>query len=121
MKYYLNINGTEYPNVSELEIAGVYRMESKQTNLAGDYLIDRTGSEKVSLTAKLNLLTVEQMALLRAAREAVSCTVIFDRGDTRFEKEMHIKDFTEPSPLYFYGDKAKGIRYGSLTVEMEEM
>lgn len=121
MKYYLNINGTEYPNVSDLEITGGYRMENKQKNLAGDYLIDRTGVEKVVLTAKLNLVTNEQMTLLRAAKEAISCPVIFDRGGTRVEKEMHITDFTEPSPIYFYGDKAKGMIYGSLMVEMEEM
>lgn len=120
MKYYLSINGTEF-NASTLEAKGVYRKENVQTNLAGGLLVDRIGSEKVELSAKLNLITDEQMAVLRAARAAVSCTVIFDRGNTRTTKTMHLLDFTEPSPIYFYGDKSKGMRYGAVTVEMEEM
>lgn len=120
MRYYVEINGTEF-NASKLEVTSLYRMENIQTNLAGDLLIDRAGNEKIKLAATFNLLTVEQMSALRAARAAVTCTVKFDRGSERVEKSMHISEYTEPSPIYFFGDKEQGIRYGSLTVEMEEM
>ena len=120
MRYYVEINGMEF-NTSKLEVTSLYRMENKQTNLAGDLLLDRAGNEKTKLAATFNLLTEEQMSVLRAARAAVTCTVKFDRGSERVEKSMHISEYTEPSPIYFFGDKSNGIRYGSLTVEMEEM
>ena len=120
MEYYLSINGTEF-NTSELEVKGTYRKENVQTNLAGGLLVDRIGNEKVEITAKLNLITDEQMTALRAARALISCPVIFDRGNTRITKTMRVLDFAEPSPKYFYSDKSQGMRYGSMTVEMEEM
>lgn len=120
MQYYFNINGTEF-NASDLKITGVYRKENVQTNLAGGLLIDRIGEEKLKLSVKLNLLTQEQMLTLRAARASVTCTATFDRGDDRVEKQMHIAQFTEPSPIYFYGNKEQGFLYGSLTITMEEV
>ena len=120
MKYYLKINSSEF-NVSELETTGLYRKENRQTNLVGGLLIDHAGSEKIKLRAKLNLLTAAQMAVLRAARAEVTCSVTFDRGSERLTKTMHIAEFTEPSPIYFFGDKNKGVRYGTLSIEMEEM
>lgn len=120
MEYYLSINGTVF-NTSELEVKGTYRKENVQTNLAGGLLVDRIGSEKIEITAKFNLVTDEQMTALRAARSSISCPVTFDRGNSRTTKTMRILDFTEPSPIYFYGSKNQGMRYGSVTVEMEEM
>lgn len=120
MKYYVEINGTVF-NTSKLEVTSLYRMENIQTNLAGDLLIDRAGKEKTKLAVTFSLLTEDQMSVLRSARAAVTCTVRFDRGSERVEKSMHISEYTEPSPIYFYGDKTKGIRYGTLIVEMEEM
>lgn len=120
MKYYLSINGTEFA-ASVLEVKSIYRRENVQTNLAGGLLIDRIGSEKLKITTKINLITDEQMIALRTARALTSCAVSFDRGNTRVTKTMHMLDFTEPSPIYFYGNKSNGMRYGSITLEMEEM
>lgn len=120
MKYYLKINNIEFV-ASKLEITSLYRMENIQTNIVGDLLIDRAGEEKIKLSVTLNLLTEDQMSVLRAARAAVTCTVMFDRGSKRVEKTMHISEYTEPSPIYFFGNKSEGIRYGMLTIKMEEM
>lgn len=121
MKYYLNINGAEYSNVSSLQIAQKYRAESVKQNLSGGYLIDRLGGEKITLTASLNMLSDAELTALRAAVAAISCEVIFDRGATRTTKTMRVVPFTEPSPIYYYGDKSKGIMYGSIVLKMEEM
>lgn len=121
MKYYLNINGVEYKNVSTLQIGQKYRAESVKQNLSGGYLIDRMGGEKITLTASLNMLSDAELVALRAAAAAIACEVIFDRGGTRTTKTMRIVPFTEPSPIYYYGDKAKGIMYGSIRLTMEEM
>ena len=121
MKYYLKVNNKEYNNVSSLQIAQKYRAESVKQNLAGGYLIDRMGSEKITLTASLNMLTDAELIELRSAVAAISCEVIFDRGATRTTKTMRVVPFTEPSPIYYYGDKNKGIMYGSITLRMEEM
>lgn len=121
MKYYLNINGSEFGNVSQLEITSTYRRENIQMNLAGDSLIDRIGEAKVKLNVKLNFLTADQMVLLRAAKIAFFVPVIFDRGTARVEKNMHILDFTEPSPIYVNGKLSDGVYYGTVKITMEEM
>lgn len=121
MKYYLSINGTIFPNVSTLEVSGKYRKENVQTNLAGNYIVDRMGSEKISISAKLNFLEDSQMQILRAAKEAISCDMSFYRGETLITKTMRILDFTEPSPIYFFDNINRGLRYGSLTIKAEEM
>ncbi|MDE7398970.1 MAG: hypothetical protein K2N06_05515 [Oscillospiraceae bacterium] len=121
MKYYLEIDSTVFSNVSKLEISGKHRMESVQTNLAGDYVVDRIGNEKLKLSATLNLLTDEEMQVLRDAKDAISCDMTFYRGETLITKSMRILDFTEPSPIYFNGSMSKGLRYGKLTINAEEM
>lgn len=120
MKYYFSVDGTEF-NASEMEIKGVYRMENTQLNLSGGLLIDRIGNEKLTIGVKLNLLTTEQLSVLREARKNLSCTAVFDRGAQRLTKTMHIKEFSEPSPIYLYGSKSAGVRYGALNLELEEM
>lgn len=121
MKYYLKINGAEYKNCSSLQIAQKYRAESVKQNLSGGYLIDRMGGEKITLSAKINMLSDTELTALREAVAAISCEVIFDRGATRTTKTMRVVPFTEPSPIYYYGDKNKGIMYGSIALKMEEM
>ena len=121
MKYYLSINGAEYSNVSTLQIAQKYRAESVKQNLSGGLLVDRMGGEKITLTASLNMLSDTELTALRAAVAAISCEVIFDRGATRTAKTMRVLPFTEPSPIYYYGDKEKGIMYGSIKLTLEEM
>lgn len=121
MKYYLKINGMEYPNVSALQITQKYRAESVQKNLSGGYLIDRLGGEKITISANVNTLTDTELTALRAAVALISCEVIFDRGATRTTKTMRVVPFLEPSPIYYYGDKGKGIMYGSIRLTLEEM
>lgn len=120
MKYYVEINDTEF-SASKLEVTSLHRMESIQNNLVGDLLIDRAGTPKIKLSVTFNLLTEAQMAVLDGARDDVTCKVRFDRGSERIKKTMHIFEYTEPSPIYFFGDKEQGIRYGTVTVQMEEM
>ncbi len=99
MRYYLKIEDFEFPNVSEMEITGVYRKESIQQNLAGGYLIDRAGTEKVKINTKLNLLTSEEFYKLRMARERISNAVTYERGGVKFTKQMIVREFEEPTPL----------------------
>lgn len=120
MRYYFKINDTEF-NASQLQIGSVYRNENVQTNLLGSLLIDRAGTEKLKVSVQFNLLTEEQMETLRSAYANVTCTATFDRGNTRVQKEMRIPDFTEPPPVYPYGDKSNGIIYPSIVVELEEI
>lgn len=121
MKYYLKIGTREFPNVSQMEITGVYRVQSTQTTLGGSYLVDRVGNEKIRLVVKINLLTVEDMNYLRLQRDSISTTVTFDRGDSRTTKTMMITELVEPSPLYLYGDKENGIRYPFVNLTFEEL
>jgi hypothetical protein len=121
VKYYLKVNGVEYSNVSAVIVAPKYRAEKVMKNLSGGYLIDRLGGEKITLTATLNMLTDAELTALRAAVTAIACEVVFDRGATRTTKTMRIVPFTEPSPIYYYGDKNKGMIYGSIQLVMEEM
>lgn len=120
MKYYLSIDGREYGNVSSIEITAGYRTESVKYALSGDMLIDRVGSEKIKLTAKINMLTDEDMTALRRAKDKIFCNIEFDRGNSRITRSMHISDFPEPAPLYFYGDIENGFIYGSVTITAEE-
>lgn len=120
MKYYLAIDGVEF-DASQMEIMAVYRRETTQTNLNGDLLVDRVGTEKLNVTAKLNLVTIDQMKTLITAREKLKCTAVFDRGADRVTKEMHLTEFTEPSPIYHYGVMAQGITYGTLEIKLEEL
>lgn len=120
MRYYFKINDTEF-NASQLQIKSVYRNENIQTNLLGDLLIDRAGTEKLKVSVQFNLLTEDQMSALRNAYENVTCTAVFDRGNTRLQKQMRIPDFTEPSPVYPYGDKSNGIIYPSIVIDLEEI
>ena len=120
MKYYLKIDGTEYHNCSDLQITGTYRMQNVQTALSGDLLIDRIGGEKLTVSAKISAITPEEFKALLAAKDAIFSEWTFDRGDKRETHTMYIQDFSEPAPIYYFGDKEKGLMYGAITVTAEE-
>ena len=120
MKYYLKIDGVEYHNCSDLQITGNYRMQSIQTALSGDLLIDRIGGEKLTVRAKISAVTVEEFKALQKSKDAIFSEWTFDRGDQRETHTMYIQEFDEPAPLYFYGDKDKGLMYGAIEVTAEE-
>lgn len=122
MKYYLDINDMEFPNVSTLEIEEKYRNETKTYTLGGTLTVDRIGKTKISLTAKINMITPEQMKHLKEAVQLSTETVCkFYQGETLLEKRMKISDFSEPSPLYFYGDREQGMIYGYVEITAEEV
>lgn len=126
MRYYLKIRDYEFPNVSEMEITGTFRKESIQQNLAGSYLIDRTGAEKVKIEAKLNLLTRAEMYNLRYARNQMSNAVTYDRNGVRTTSQMIIREFAEPTPVkYTPSDTSSGVDteyiYLTLNITLEEI
>lgn len=134
MKYYLKLEGSEYidgiefSNVSEMKITGVYRKETTQQNLVGDYLVDRVGKEKLTIHAKLNLLDTTEMYRLRQARDRIENEFTFDRGGVRMTKKFRVNQFEEPTPLYYNpvpdiinGGYAYTVRYATLNITLEEM
>ncbi len=126
MRYYLKIGDYEFPNVSELEITGVYRKESIQQNLAGGYLIDRTGTEKVKIKAKLNLLSRQEMYNLRFSRNQVSNTVTYERNGIMVTAQMIIREFEEPTPVKYQPiDPTPGLEteylYRTVNITLEEI
>ena len=121
MKYYLKINDTEFTNCSKLEVSCKSRSESVKTTLSGKYLIDRIGSLKLSVKAKVNMLSESEMGVLRTAYQNIKANVTFYYGAGRVTKSMRIQAFDEPSPLPYYNDRANGYVYGSVELVMEEM
>lgn len=121
MKYYLKINNTEFTNCSALEVTCESRSESVKTTLSGKYLVDRIGSTKLSVSAKVNMLSESEMSVLRSAYQNIKANVTFYYGANLIVKSMRIKAFNEPSPLPYYNDRANGYIYGSVELEMEEM
>ena len=77
MKYYLKINDTEFSNCSALEVTCESRSESVKTTLSGKYLIDRIGSTKLSVSAKVNMLPESEMGCKLAQRLAHTNVVDF--------------------------------------------
>lgn len=122
MHYYLDINGTVFGNVSEFEIAEAYRNETVAYSLGGNITVERTGSAKTKLSATINMLTQEEMDALKNAVQLATATIVkYYQGNELRTKNMRIAPFVEPSPLYFFGDRTKGYRYGSVDLEMEEV
>lgn len=121
MRYYLSIDGKEFGNVSSIIVNKSYRSEISNKNLGGDLLIDRVGNEKTDLTAKVNMLSDSDMAFLRQCRNKMSVTVKYYEGNALVEKSMYIKPFKEPAPIYFYGDRTKGLMFGSVSLTITEI
>lgn len=121
MKYYLKINDTEFTNCSALEVTCESRSESVKTTMSGKYLIDRIGSTKLIVTAKVNMLSESEMSVLRSAYQSIKANVTFYYGANLIVKSMRLKAFNEPSPLPYFNDRANGYIYGSVELEMEEM
>lgn len=121
MKYFLEIEGRSFDNVSSVIINKGYRTETKKENLGGDLLIDRVGSEKTDLQAKVNMLSDEDMKHLRSCRNKMAVAVKYYEGNTLTEKTMYLKEFKEPSPLYFYGKRENGLVYGTVTLPLTEI
>ena len=121
MRYFFSINDKAFENVSKVETKPDYRSEVSKTNLGGDLLIDRTGDEKTELTVKTNMLSAEDMEFLRSSRRKMSVSVSYYEGNTLKNKTMYINPFTEPSPIYFYGDREKGLVYPTVTLKLSEI
>lgn len=121
MRHYLKIGDTEFSSCSELQVIESVRAESVKTTLSGAYLIDRVGSPRLSVTAKITMLSEKEMVALRTMYTNVKADVSFFYGSAIVTKSMRIKPFKQPAPTYYYGDRANGYMYKSVTVEMEEM
>ncbi len=122
MHYYLKINDTVLPNVSELQITEAYRNETVTYSLGGTMTVERLGKAKISIKAKVNAITPEIMTALKdAVQLSVNTTVYFYQGDKLRVRKMRISPFTEPSPLYRWDDRTKGYIYGSVELEMEDV
>lgn len=120
MKYYLKIGETEFHNCSDIKIEGTYRKQNVQTALSGDMLVDRIGGEKLTVTAKISAATQEELDALLSAKDAIFSEWTFDRNNQRQTHTMLIHDFPEPAPIYYFGDKEKGLMYGAIEVTAEE-
>lgn len=122
MHYYLKINDTVIPNVSELMITEAYRNETVTYSLGGNMNVERIGVAKLNITAKVNAIDQELMTVIKnAVQLATNTTVQFYHGNELESKKMRISPFTEPSPLYLWDDRKKGYIYGSFELEMEEV
>lgn len=121
MKYTVTIDGRTLSNVSDQKISASYRSESTTKNLGGDLLIDRIGNEKTELTIKIGSSTADEMVFLRSQRNKMSTVVKYYSGNTLVTKTMLMKPFTEPAPIYHYGDRSKGMTYPSFSLSFSEV
>lgn len=121
MKYTVIINDRIFDKVSDVKPSRKWRSESSSKNLGGELLIDRIGSEKTELKITVGGLSEDEMAFLREERGKMETKVKYYVGDTLVEKAMHFNPFTEPAPLYYYGDRKKGIIYPNVTLSFSEI
>lgn len=122
MKYYLEINGHVFPNVSVLDVLETYRNETVTKTLGGDLVVERVGNRKYTINARLNMITPAYMGYLRYAKLiATETTCKFYQGETLKEINAVLSPFTEPSPIYYFGDREKGMIYGSVDIILEEV
>ena len=122
MKYYLKVNDVELKNVSALEIQEAYRNETISYSLGGTTTVERVGTAKLHVNAKVNMIDSDEMKTLKNAVQLATNTVCeFYQNDKLVSKNMRVLPFTEPSPLYFFGDREQGYIYGSVELEMEEV
>lgn len=121
MKYIVIIDGRTLSNVSDQKTSTSYRSESTSKNLGGDLLIDRIGNEKTELTIKIGSSTTDEMDFLRSQRSKTSTVVKYYSGNTLTTKTMHMNPFTEPAPIYHYGDRSKGMTFPSFSLTFSEV
>ena len=120
VKHYLTIGGVSIPNVKKIEITPFYRAESTITNMAGDMLTDRTGSEKLKLAVTLALTdNSAALAAIRKAYDDIYATFTFYRGTVLQTKTMKISAVKENTPIYLSGNRSK-VYYAGVTLTAEE-
>ncbi len=128
MKYYFAIGGFAFSNVSNIKITKVYRAESTIENLSGGILKDRAGNKKTNISVTFGGLTAEEMKKLDECYDGYSSlltTVSFyeDESGTNEPSKytMTLESFTKPAPIYYYGDRKKGLIYPKMTVKFTEV
>lgn len=118
---FLSIGGVTIPNVKKLEITPFYRSENTITNMAGDELTDRVGTEKLKLSATIALAdNAVGMAAIRKAYADIYSTFVFYRGTELTTKTMRISAVRETTPIYLSGNRQKGVYYTNITLTAEE-
>ena len=121
MKYTVTIGSRIFENVSNQKISSSWRSESRSKNLGGELLIDRIGNEKAELKIVAGGLKAEDLVFLRNERKKMTTVVKYYSGNTLVTKTMYMNPFDEPAPIYFYGDKTKGMIYPNITLSFSEV
>lgn len=121
MKYTVTIGDRTFENVSDMKVSSSWRSESRSKNLGGELLYDRIGDEKAELKIVVGGLNEEEMTFLRSERANTETEVKYYRGGTLVTKTMHMNPFNEPAPIYFYGNKTKGMIYPNITLSFSEI
>lgn len=119
-KYYLSINGTLIPRVSQLRVYKFARKENRVESFAGTACVDRSAL-KYKLTANIALCNVTEKNTIVTAAESVISPVSFYDGNTMVTKNMIISMPEVPQAIYKYGAMNNGVYYINLVVNMEEV
>lgn len=121
MKYSVTIGGRLFDNVSDQKTSSSWRSESSSKNLGGELLLDRIGDEKTELKIVAGGLKAADVAFLRNERKKMTTEVKYYSGETLVTKTMHMNPFNEPAPIYFYGDRTKGMIFPNITLSFSEV
>ncbi len=121
MKYSVVIGNRNFEKISDIKTTSSWRSESSSQNLGGELLIDRIGNKKTELKITAGGLSEDEMEFLRNEREKMTTTVKYYSGNTLVTKTMHLNGFTEPAPLYFFGERTKGMIYPNVTISFSEV
>lgn len=121
MKYTVTIGGRSFDNISDQKTTPSFRSESSSQNLGGELLIDRIGDEKTELKITAGGLSESEMSFLRNERKKINTVVSYYSGNTLVTKTMRFNVFTEPAPIYFYGEKNVGMIYPNVTLSFSEV
>lgn len=106
-----------FSNVSEIQSSISYRKENTQVNLNGGYLIDRVGNYKTALEVKINMLSPIDLQVLKNAYINGITTVKYYDDFDEVTKQMTLKSFDVPSPIYI-GENT--IVYTTISIKLEE-
>ena len=119
-KYHLKIGGTTYGRVSYQEAYKIPRVEQRVQSFSGAVCVDRSAL-KYKVTSTIALLTESEKDTLVASASNGSATCEFYDGDTLQTKTCIVSMPVIPSPTYKYGNRASGVYYLGVQVDLEEV
>lgn len=118
-KYYVSIQGTVIPRVSQFQAYKFTRSETSTTSFAGTERVDRSAL-KYRVVFVVAFCTAAEMQFLVNSAAEITRNVTFYDGTTSVTKTMIISLPQVPQPIYKYGNRLSGVYYQNLRVEMEE-